>query len=82
MATKKQKRERALEKRIAFEAEVRRTGLEAQQKDRERRERRAARIRAEAEKASHDMEQRLAIAKLKESMDAAEPERPADQSVA
>lgn len=37
MATKKQKREAALARRAAFEAEVRAEGLEAQRKDRERR---------------------------------------------
>lgn len=41
MTTKKQKRQAALEKRAAFEAEHRRTGLEAQRLDRERRARQA-----------------------------------------
>ena len=38
MATKKQKRERGEQKRVHFMAEIKRTGLEAQRKDREHRE--------------------------------------------
>lgn len=48
MATKKQKREAALAKRAAFTEETRRTGLEAQKRDREERERREAKIMEEA----------------------------------
>lgn len=38
MATKKQKREAALQKHKAYMAEVKRTGLQAQRKDREHRD--------------------------------------------
>lgn len=38
MATKKQKRELSYQKHLAFMEEVRRTGLEAQKKDREHRQ--------------------------------------------
>jgi hypothetical protein len=48
MATKKQKRERALAKHEAFMEERRLSGLEAQRKDREYRERKAARYAEEA----------------------------------
>lgn len=48
MATKKQKHEAAVARREKFMAEVRRTGLEAQRKDRERRE---AQMRKATEKA-------------------------------
>lgn len=38
MATKKQKREAAYQKHLDFMADIRRTGLEAQKKDREHRQ--------------------------------------------
>jgi hypothetical protein len=50
MATKKQKRQAALEKRAAFEAEIKRTGLEAQRQDHEHREAQAARSKEDAQR--------------------------------
>lgn len=50
MATKKQKREAALAKRLAFEEERRQTGLKAQEQDREIRARKSRKNQAEAKK--------------------------------
>lgn len=50
MATKKQKRERGEQKHKEFMAEIRRTGLEAQRKDREYR----AKQQRKAEKSQED----------------------------
>lgn len=52
MATKKQVRARVAAKREAFEAEYRRTGLEAQRVDVERREARAAQKKRDEEAAA------------------------------
>lgn len=59
MATKKQKRERGEEKHKRFMAEIRKTGLEAQRKDREHREKKNREAWREQHDTKHTWKKRL-----------------------
>lgn len=59
MATKKQKRQRAEEKRAAYMEELRRTGLEAQRKDRESRKRAERKAWQEQHDKKHNWKNRV-----------------------
>lgn len=59
MATKKQKRAAALAKRAAFEEEYRRSGLEAQRKDREHRARKLREEWRENHEKRHSWKKRI-----------------------
>lgn len=60
MATKKEKRRRALEKRQEFMEEVRQNGLKAQRMDRERRHKKALRDWQEPHDKDHSWKRRVA----------------------
>ena len=74
MTTKKQRRQQVAEKRAAFDAETKRLGLEAQRRDRERREQ----IKFEAERAERSKKEALKMRKVHE----AKATTPADQDAA
>lgn len=68
MATKKQKRQAAAEKRLAFDEETRQLGLKAQQADREKREARAERARQEGERLNTRYERIIKAAFIAEAL--------------
>ena len=59
MATKKQKRERGEQKRMHFMAEIKRTGLEAQRKDREYRDKKNRELWSNQHEKKHDWKRRV-----------------------
>lgn len=59
MATKKQKRERGEQKRMHFMSEHRRTGLEAQRKDREHRQQKEREAWREQHDKKHSWKKRI-----------------------
>jgi hypothetical protein len=68
VATKKQRRLIAQQKREKFLESVKAEGLEAQRRDHERREAKAAQIKAEAEEENRRIERILITARLAEAL--------------